>query len=144
PALGTLAIAGLCVNNAQRGKYPGYFLASGWVISFIGILLTILSSMEILGSNALLLNAYWLSLPPQALFFIAGTSKKIHIQHAEERAALSRESRAAQSLAWLKQSKETADQARLLRVIERERELMAELREQEMQRTSEMRRAKDM
>lgn len=43
----------------------------------------------------------------------------------------------------LQKSKESSDQARLLRVIERERELMAELREREVKRTEEMRMAKD-
>jgi signal transduction histidine kinase/DNA-binding response OmpR family regulator/HPt (histidine-containing phosphotransfer) domain-containing protein len=46
--------------------------------------------------------------------------------------------------ARLQKSKESADLARLLRVIERERELMAELREREIQRTEEMRRAKEL
>ncbi len=48
-----------------------------------------------------------------------------------------------QSLARLQKSKNSADQARLLRVIERERELMAELREREVKRTEEMRQAKE-
>ncbi len=49
-----------------------------------------------------------------------------------------------QSLARIKKSKESADQARLMRVIERERELMSELRERELMRTEEMRNAKDL
>lgn len=48
-----------------------------------------------------------------------------------------------QSLARLQKSKESADQARLLRVIEREREVMAELREREVKRAEEMRQAKE-
>ncbi len=48
------------------------------------------------------------------------------------------------SLARLKKSKESADRARLLRVIERERELMVELREREVKRTEEMRQAKEI
>ena len=143
-AIGMLGLAGLAFSHAQRGKFAGYYLASGWLMPFIGASTAMLSAGQILGSNAFLLNAYWISLLPQALFFSGGVAKKIQESRAGERAAISRESRAAQSLARLKQSKETADQARLLRVIERERELMAELREQEMQRTEEMRRAKEM
>ncbi len=50
----------------------------------------------------------------------------------------------AEQLARLKQSKEAADQARLMRVIEREREVMEELREREAQRTEDMRQAKEI
>ncbi len=141
---GMLALAGMAFMQAQRGKHASYFLAAGWVMPFTGMAISSLAAVHIFGSNAFFLNAYWFSLVPQALFFINGTVKKIAVTRAEERAAISRESRTAQSMARLKQSKETADQARLLRVIERERELMAELREQEMQRTEEMRRAKEM
>ncbi len=142
--LGMLALAGLAFVHAQQGKFAGYYLASGWLMSFIGTMLAMLASTRIFGGNPILLNAYWIGLMPQAVFFAGGISKKIQESREAERVAYSRESRAAQSLARLKQSKETADQARLLRVIERERELMAELREQEMQRTEEMRRAKEM
>ncbi len=45
--------------------------------------------------------------------------------------------------AELQKSKNAADHARLMRVIERERELMNELREREVKRTEEMRQAKE-
>lgn len=48
-----------------------------------------------------------------------------------------------QSKARIQKSRNAADQARLLRLIERERELMSELREREVQRTEDMRVAKD-
>jgi signal transduction histidine kinase/CheY-like chemotaxis protein len=140
--IGMFAIAGLAFNHAQKGKFAGYFLATGWLMPLVGSLLVLIAGT--FSGNQLLLNTYWLSLVPQALFFAGGVAKKIQEFREAERTAFSRENRAAQSLARLKQSKETADQARLLRVIERERELMAELREQEMQRTEEMRRAKEM
>ncbi|MGB4057297.1 MAG: ATP-binding protein [Alphaproteobacteria bacterium] len=144
PALGMLALTGLSFNHAQQGKFSGHFIAAGWATSFIGVIISFLSSTQTIGSNTLFLNAYWFSLIIQALFFCGGVSKMIQKKHEEDRAAISRESRAAQSLARLKQSKETADQARLLRVIERERELMADLREQEIKRTEEMREAKEI
>lgn len=142
--LGMLALAAIAFTHAQQGKFTGYYLASGWLAAFIGSLLTMMAAARIFGGNSILLNAYWIGLISQSMFFAEGLSQKIQKSREAERIAYSRESRAAQSLARLKQSKETADQARLLRVIERERELMAELREQEMQRTEEMRRAKEM
>ena len=141
---GMLAMAALCFSHAQRGRFAVYFLASGWAVSFASFLIAMPSAAGLFGGNRISLNAYWIFLIPQAFFFATAVAKQIERLHVEERAAIGRESRAAQSLARLKQSKETADQARLLRVIERERELMAELREQEIQRTEEMRRAKEM
>ncbi len=50
----------------------------------------------------------------------------------------------AKAFNTLKKSKSASDQARLLRVIERERQLMTELREREIQRTEEIRQAKEL
>ena len=145
PSAASLLI--LCLISfwqAQKGKYAGHYLATGWAIAFAGSLFTALASAQITGMNVLTLNAYWLCLLPQAGFFIAAARRKIRLEAEENKQALARQARAAQSKARLQQSKESADQTRLLRVIERERELMTELREREMQRTEEMRRAKEM
>ena len=141
---GLLILAGLSFVQGQRGKYAGHYFASGWLLGLAGHCISGLSSAEIISQSSFLLNAYWFFLLPQAAFFISGTVKKIRLNEEEQRHARARQSRAERSLARLQQSKETADQARLLRVIERERELMTELREREMQRTEEMRRAKEM
>lgn len=88
-------------------------------------------------------NFYFYSLLPQMI--LLGLAVKKHVLHSDkrEREDLSRKQRSNQALARLQQSKDAADQARLLRVIERERELMGDLREQESQRAEEMRRAKE-
>ena len=104
-----------------------------WVAGCIGALASFLGYPAV----------FWPCMILQAGFIVYA-----FLHHAEYLEKLSiaqveRDFRQTQSVARLKQSKETADQARLLRVIERERELMGELREREIQRTQEMRKAKD-
>ena len=142
--LGLMILASLSFIQGQRGKHAGHYFATGWLLGLAGHTISGMSAAGLVSLNGIFLNAYWLFLLPQAGFFIAGAIKKIRLSEEEQRHERARQSRAERSLARLQQSKETADQARLLRVIERERELMAELREREMQRTEEMRRAKEM
>lgn len=145
PITGTLlSLAYIAFMQGQSGRYAGHYLASGFLIGAIGFGISGLAAMNYLSAGPINVNLYWLLLIPQAVFFITGCNKKIATHQEEQRTAIARESRAAQSLAKLKQSKESADQTRLLRVIERERELMAELREREMQQTDEMRKAKEL
>jgi signal transduction histidine kinase len=131
-------------TQSQQGKHGGIYMALGWFLGFIGMAVLFLGALNIAASAALVMDVYWLMLLPQSTLFIIASKKKLELDSEDHLSLLARESRTAQSLARLKQSKETADQARLLRVIERERELMAELREREMQRTEEMRKAKEI
>ncbi|MGH1379080.1 MAG: ATP-binding protein [Alphaproteobacteria bacterium] len=110
----------------------------------LAILITNLAIIDILPISSLTINMFWFLQIPASLCFVSSylisnnhrkTRKKqedLHKKHEQ------------QSLAQLQKSKDSADQARLLRVIERERELMAELREREVSRTEEMRKSKEM
>lgn len=145
PALIALSVmAAAAFMQGQAGKHGGFYMALGWLSMLAGTLITGFSAAGIPPPSAVTMNMYWLALLPQAFFFIMAVQEQMQTTVQEQRHVQSRESRAAQSLARLQQSKESADQARLLRVIERERELMAELREREILRTEEMRRAKVM
>ncbi len=88
-------------------------------------------------------NLFIFSMIPQIItLFIA---VRIHFRQSQKNDQENevKKNRAHHALARLQQSKDAADQARLLRVIERERELLGDLREQEIQRGEEMRRAKE-
>ncbi|GJL86011.1 MAG: hypothetical protein DHS20C02_17860 [Micavibrio sp.] len=143
PALAMLSIAAISYKQSRQGKFAGVPYAIAWLMSFIGVIITGLSFTEIITPGRFSINAYWISLIPQAVFFIVATIKKIELVDKQTEQLKIREERQERSQSRLKQSKESADQTRLLRVIERERELMAELREREMQRTEEMRKAKE-
>lgn len=140
---GMLAVFLISFAQAQKGKHAGHFFAAAWLMPLLGSLITLLAVVGVIAPGRLVMDSYWLMLAPQALFLVIATTKKIRMMEEEFRQSRIRESREARSLMRLKQSKESADQTRLLRVIERERELMSELREREIQRTEEMRKAKE-
>lgn len=119
------------------------FFGLGMLLSPLPLLIMSLLAQDIIPITRWSVNLFWIShLIPAALFVIAyfrsSVNQKLRVMEWK-RSKLHEE----QSLARIKKSKESADQARLLRVIERERELMTELREREMMRTEEMRQAKD-
>ena len=115
-------LAFLSFKHAQEGKYAGHYISIGWAVLAVGGLVSMLSAYSLLSSSTFLINWYWFALIPQTFLFIFALDKKTQLIDQEERSLRSRENRAAASLARLQQSKEAADQARLLRVIERERE----------------------
>lgn len=137
-------LACLSMLYARGGRRDALLYGAGWGVIFAGVAVMAASVAGWFPANLLTMNAYWLALVPQAVLFMAGAIGEVRTSEEADHYTRAREDRVAQSLERLKQSKESADQARLLRVIERERELMAELREREMQRTEEMRQAKDM
>ncbi len=105
------------------------------------IILT-LSVLGFIPMNSTVINLFWLLHIPEALLFIASylRSNTYRVQRKEQERLQKQYD--DQSVSRLQKSKESADQARLLRVIERERELMRELREREVKRTEEMSKAK--
>ncbi len=130
-------------SQGQKGHYVAYYYASALLIMLVGFLVSGLNIANIFIPSILGINFYWILLPAQIAFFMVASVRRIAFQQSEERDIEARDQRTAYSLARLQRSKESADQSRLLRVIERERELMAELREREIQRTDEMRKAKE-
>ena len=117
---------------------------AGWLFGLGGQLALMLSLGGMLAPAGALGAAYCYALFPQGLCFVLCCLQEFKQLRKKRRKALIREKREGQNMARLQKSKESADQARLLRVIERERELMNELREREAKRTEEMRKAKDI
>ncbi len=124
-------------------RHSAIYIASGWLAGLIGVLFLFTSANGWLGDAVYMGPAFFIMAIPQAVLFGVASLSFITYHQKAEISSIARESRAAQALARLKQSRETADQTRLLRVIERERELMGDLREREIQRTQEMRSAKE-
>ena len=144
PALGaSILLSGFSFLQAQQQRHGAVYMAAGWLAGFVGLFSLFMLAAGWISNSSFLLSVYWAMLLPQAALFIIAALSHVEMSRREEFSIFARDNRAAQSLARIKQSRETADQARLLRVIERERELMADLREREMQRTQEMRKAKE-
>tara|TARA_B100000242_G_scaffold292893_1_gene269437 strand:+ start:4786 stop:8139 length:3354 start_codon:yes stop_codon:yes gene_type:complete len=127
----------------QRGKFGSPYFATGWAVLFISLIATGATLYGFIPANAITVNTLWILLLLQAFFFIMASLQKIILMDEQNRQMQVRENRQLYNAERLKQSKKSADQARLLRVIEREREVMAELRERERQRSEEMRIAKE-
>ncbi len=144
PVTGILTILIVSYFQAQDGKFGGYHYTFSWVVILLGFCITVMSALGIVRPTQIALNAYWFSMIGQAVLMISAATQRYKLFEERLRERKTQESREHASVARLKQSKESADQQRLLRVIEREREVMAELREREAQRTEEMRRAKEV
>lgn len=143
PSIATfLVLPILCFAQAQAGKDEAYPLIWGWLFHVTGMIITAAALAGFLKLSGLTVNAFWLMLIPQAVFFGVSTLKKIERQQDilfEEKA---QENKETLSLVRLRHTKESAEQARLLKVIEKEREILAQMREREIQQTEEMRLAK--
>lgn len=126
-----------------KGYKDALFFGLGWCCVVIGLIITGFSLGGLLPPFTVLMYAFPICLIPQAFLSTVALYKKVAVIREIKRERRSREERALKSKERMRQSKESADQARLLRVIEREREVLAELREREAERTEEMRVAKE-
>ncbi len=137
-----LSIAFYCFGQGGAGIHGARFLGLTWLVWSMGMVAHFLCAFELVPFNIYLLQGEWYAMG--AVLFLMMLSVAGRFEGIKQTAvqAIIRKAQKAQSIARLKQSKESADQARLLRVIEREREIMEELRQREAQRTEEMRQAK--
>lgn len=142
PLIFTLAVLTMMsLAQARNGQLPGLRYFISWLVPLIGMTISVLSAMGILIPYPLLLNAFWISLPLQAVFVFLAIQQKI-----SRNLDMPLESTIAVeqiSLSRLRETKENADHTRLLKVIEKEREMLGEFRTREATRTQEMRLAKE-
>ena len=137
------ALTSICAFQTLEGKNGSGFLAIGWLIQLIGYVLTALATYSFIEQTLLMLNAKWYGTVLQGLIFVLAVTKREKIINLKSNLLQQKQPLKGDSIERLRQSKEAADQARLLKVIERERLLLTELREREAKRTEEMRIAKE-
>jgi len=124
---------------------PFALCLAGWIICLI--FGQFISSMAITGSldaNFITSYADRLVLYPQFVFLLVGVILSIQMSHGHLLKKIRRESERARSVIHAQKSRDEMDHTRLLKVIEREREIMEELRARESERTEQMRAAKNM
>jgi signal transduction histidine kinase/DNA-binding response OmpR family regulator/HPt (histidine-containing phosphotransfer) domain-containing protein len=134
----------ICYFLNPNMRESSQFFCAGWLVHLCGFAALCLGAYDILPMSVFIVNLFWFSLIPQAAFFVGGSLRALKYEEEQKKQDLVRQKHDSQAMARLQKSKESADQARLLRVIERERELMSELREREIQRAEEMRHAKEV
>ena len=144
PSFATLlALAVLCLAYASHKRQTAWALSAGWICLLAGLWCTILSFGNVLPLSFLMANAVWISLLPQCFFLLLTAFSRLKKQEEQSRRSRNLENMNAVSLARLRDTKENAEQERLLRVIDKEREVLSQMKEQEIQRTNEMRKSKE-
>lgn len=140
-----ITMATICLMSfaqAKNQQIRSYLYFYSWAFPLFGFIIAILSVNEILPNSGPYLYAFWYFIIPQgALLFFAlrqelegKTGKELDISGAlHETLNLSR----------IKETKDSGDHSRLLKVIEQERQALADMRTKEAYRTEEMRRAKE-
>ncbi|MBU0799745.1 MAG: response regulator, partial [Alphaproteobacteria bacterium] len=142
--LGLIFISLLGLAQAQSGKYAAYQFSIAWFFVVVGFFITLLSTTGILTPSPVLVGAFWLSLLPQAILLISATVTRGILAERDEELEQEHMESEVESIALLKQSRDASENARLLRVIEHERQVMNELREREIKQSEDMRSARDL
>ena len=131
------------LKNKIKFYRPLMLCLFGWVscilIAEIIMLSAIYNHIEL---NFFTIHADRVSLFFQLIFVFSGVLISIKGEHARQMSSVIRQTQKTQFLLKAKKGKDETDHSRLLRVIEREREIMEELRDRESERTEEMREAK--
>lgn len=137
-----ITVIGMSFFRMQDGVSGAAYFGLACLSLFVGYVTTSITVLGYLQPEPHYFNAFWYALPIQGIFLIFATERRhYHGKRTVEQDFMLR-SREALSVARIKESRESADQARLLRILERERELMSELREEAAKRSEEMRVAK--
>ena len=145
-AITALSLIYIFIIYAPQAGLPAkisLMMALSWMSFITGLLVTTIELIFLRSGSGMLGMAYVYFLLPQALFMTKALIEHVRQEEHDKITAIADENQTAQDLIRLQKNKDAEDQARLLRVIEREREIMAELREKEARRTEEMRKARD-
>ncbi len=114
-----------------------------WIIFLSVGQFTIIGNLfGIIPMSSWTIHADYLMLYPQLVFAVFYTFRLIKSETKRRILYVTRKFQRTQELLKAQKSKESNDHSRLLRVIEREREIMEELRGRESERAEEMRQAK--
>ncbi len=134
-----LCLMAFAQSISRRPGYRLYFIGS--VFPVAALLAIIASFLHILPQDPFVVNSLWYSVAFQGLFMIVAN----HLKYSSEEGAATeqRVEKGELDFSKLRETKDTADHSRLLKVIEKERELLAEFRARETERVNEMRQAKE-
>lgn len=138
------AMAIFVILKASRTETYAYLMAIGWLMAVAGGALTCSWIAGGVPVESLFKNAFWFGAIGQGGFFIAALIVRRDHEWPDVTHDIPVANLDVETLVKLRQTKENAEHSRLLRVIEKEREVLAQLREKEAHRTAEMRKAKEI
>ncbi|PZO84829.1 MAG: hypothetical protein DI626_07960, partial [Micavibrio aeruginosavorus] len=140
PAFTLLILSLMGYAQARNGQIPGYLFSISWLFPLAGLVFSVLQACNVLPYNGFLVNGFWYAAVPQGILFLMALRQKNIKDTQYNGAGFGGDSL---NLTRLKETKDSAEHARLLKVIEKERHLLAEFRQQDAKRVEEMRRAKE-
>ncbi len=143
PIITMAVIALMSFAQAKNGHIKGYLYFYSWVLPSAAAIITVLSACQILPYSSLLLNMFWYSLIPQGILLILAIRQKLESGVAHDAPIKTGAITETLNLSRIKETKDSGDHSRLLKVIEQERQMLADLRMREELRTEEMRFAKE-
>lgn len=139
PAITVSIICLMSLAQARSVLLKDNFFLLSWIFPLLGLMVTVSSACQLLPPENIYLNGFWYSMIGQGGLLSYALYRKMQTMVLYERG----NSGDALSLHRMKETKESADNSRLLKVIQKEREMLAEFRTKEAIRTEEMRIAKE-
>lgn len=138
-----LVVTLMAYAQAAYHNIHGYHYFFSWMAVLAGFVISLLTAEEILPAMPFTINAIWVSYIPQAILVAIALKTSTRNIETETNIAQKTEASEALNLKKLKQTRDEGDHSRLLRVIEKERELLTDLKQKETARLEEMRLAKE-
>lgn len=143
PLIGLCLLVFLTTAQAISGKAGGFPFAAGWWLLLVGAMITAMTFLGWLPQTAHLTGAYWGAAALHAYALAATIAYQAHLLDRLRRKHEKTAEEDAESVSMVRQARDSSENARLLRVIEHERQILQELRDRELQQNEEMRRAKE-
>ncbi len=134
-------IGGMISARTERTQAVSFTFA--WVLLFGGALVTELVQSGAMSFGVASANAYWFTFILHLSILSISSLRYLAISEEMHRHEVIEARRRREDEAELRKTKEIADQTRMLGVLQREKELMADLRTREAERIQAMRRAKE-
>ncbi|MBL1146348.1 MAG: response regulator [Proteobacteria bacterium] len=139
-----LLIIGLSVLARLRsgqGHHSAYILA--WLILLFGAIYQDMALARAIPATPLNMNGYWIAFVPHLLLLSFAAVRSYYISAVVQKQLDYEEEHEKKMYEELRRAKESADQERLINVLSKEREMLAELREREAEQKLELQQAKE-
>lgn len=144
PALLTfMTLTGMSLSQSTGSQTVNALMGGAWFLLFVGFAINWGIPYIPFSLGGWIYVSQWIAISLAFVCFALAALSRFRLLHRKEIAFVVQTAKKAQMAVREKQNKETDDQARLMRVIEREREIMEELRQKDALRTEEMRKAKE-
>ncbi|HEU4838258.1 MAG TPA: ATP-binding protein [Micavibrio sp.] len=136
-----ITVSILCLMSLAQSRtigVKGNFYLLSWLFPLAGLIATVLGACRVLPPVDIVLNGFWYSVVGQGVMLAIAMYRRFEAMGSERAIGAD-----TLSLHRLKETKDAADNSRLLKVIQKEREMLAEFRTKEAIRMEEMRVAKE-